>query len=99
MKLVASTASTHVEPSQKNTLKTNDPLTFAFEEPSKQRIFLRKLTPQFLTLAILMAKICPAITPFMAKMVIMGIMALQIKAICITFMDDPEKYGQNVDQQ
>ena len=38
MRIVASTASTLEEPSQKNTLKTHDPLTFAFEEPSKQRI-------------------------------------------------------------
>ena len=45
MKIVASTASTLEEPSQKNTLKTHDPLTFAFEEPSKQRICLRNLRP------------------------------------------------------
>ena len=50
MKIVASTASTLEEPSQKNTLKTHDPLTFFLEEPSKQRICLRKLRPQFSTL-------------------------------------------------
>ena len=50
MKIVAGTTSTLAEPSQKSTLKTHDPLTFAFEEPSKQRICLRNLRPQFSSL-------------------------------------------------
>ena len=50
IKIVASTTSTLEEPSQKNTLKTNDPLIFAFEEPSKHSICLRNLRQQFSTL-------------------------------------------------
>ena len=38
MRIVASTASRLEEPSQNYTLRTHDPLTFAFEEPSKQII-------------------------------------------------------------
>ena len=37
-----------------------------------------------------------AITPIMAKMVIMGVMARPIMAVSLTFMDVPGKYTQNV---
>ena len=45
----------------------------------------------------LMAIIGRAITPIMAKMVIIGDMALPIMAISLTFMGVPGKYGLNVD--
>ena len=44
-----------------------------------------------------MAIIGRAITPIMAKMVIMGVMARPIMAISLTFMGVIGKYGQNVD--
>ena len=45
----------------------------------------------------LMAMIGRAITPIMAKMVIMGVMARPIMAKSLTFMGVPGKYGLNVD--
>ena len=47
----------------------------------------------------LMAIIGQAITPNMAILVIMGIMARPIMAISLTFMSVPGKYGQNVDHR
>ena len=44
-----------------------------------------------------MAIIGRAITPNMAILVIMGVMARPIMAIRLTFMSVPGKYGQNVD--
>ena len=46
-----------------------------------------------------MAIIGRAITPIMAKMVIMGVMAQPIMAVSLTFMDVPGKYAQNVDHR
>ena len=40
-----------------------------------------------------------AITPIMAKMVIIGVMARPIIAVSLTFMDVPGKYAQNVDHR
>ena len=44
-----------------------------------------------------MAIIGRPITPIMAKMVIMGVMARPIMAVSLTFIYVPEKYGQNID--
>ena len=46
-----------------------------------------------------MAIIGHAITPIMAKMVIMGVMARPIMAVSLTFMDVPGKCAQNVDHR
>ena len=46
-----------------------------------------------------MAIIGRAITPIMAKMVIMGVMAQPIMAVSFIFMDVPGKYAQNVDHR
>ena len=46
-----------------------------------------------------MAIIGRAITPNMAILVIMGVMARPIMAIRLTFMSVPGKYGQNVDHR
>ena len=43
----------------------------------------------------ILAIIGRAITPIMAKMVIMGVMAGPIMAVSLTFMGVPEKYAQN----
>ena len=46
-----------------------------------------------------MAIIGCTITPIMAIMVIMGVLARPIMAVSFTFMDVPGKYAQNVDHQ